>query len=81
MIVDKPTLLFVTAVIVFFGGVGGVINALLTENGFVLPKCSGSQLLVRLREVFTLSLASGAPTAVGRVAAAAAGRGSPGAAT
>ncbi len=38
MIVDKPTLLFVTAVIVFFGGVGGVINALLTENGFVTPK-------------------------------------------
>jgi hypothetical protein len=38
VIVDKPTLLFVTAVIVFFGGVGGVINALLTENGFVLPK-------------------------------------------
>lgn len=38
MTADKVTLVYVTLVIVAFGGVGGIINALLTDNGFIVPK-------------------------------------------
>ena len=42
------SMLMMLGIILFFGGIGGVLNALMTDNGFILPKSekNGSDMTV-----------------------------------